>query len=49
MLCFILFYEIIIIIVNSVQALKGNAGEDKEIMAPVGIVVTSDNGKTLGE
>ncbi|XP_034553285.1 GTP-binding protein 10 [Notolabrus celidotus] len=34
---------------SSVRALKGERGEDREISAPVGIIVTTDNGKVLGE
>uniref|UniRef100_A0A671WX69 GTP-binding protein 10 n=1 Tax=Sparus aurata TaxID=8175 RepID=A0A671WX69_SPAAU len=34
---------------SSVRALKGEKGEDKEILAPVGITVTTDKGKTLGD
>ena len=33
---------------DSVRALKGERGEDMEILAPVGITVTSDDGKVLG-
>lgn len=33
---------------NSVHALKGERGQDVEIMAPVGITVTTDGGKSLG-
>lgn len=32
----------------SIRALKGAKGEDTEISAPVGICVTRDDGKTLG-
>ncbi|KAM8735646.1 GTP-binding protein 10 [Acanthopagrus schlegelii] len=34
---------------SSVRALKGQKGEDKEISAPVGITVTTDKGKILGD
>lgn len=34
--------------INSVRALKGERGADKEILAPVGITVTTDEGRTLG-
>ncbi|KAM4736363.1 GTP-binding protein 10 [Anableps anableps] len=34
---------------SSVRALKGEKGNDKEILAPVGITVTTDDGKILGE
>lgn len=34
--------------VNSVKALKGGKGKDIEILAPVGITVTSDSGKIIG-
>ena len=37
-----------IVFFDSVRALKGDKGEDKEILAPVGITVTNDEGKTLG-
>lgn len=33
---------------NSVRALKGERGQDVEIVAPVGITVTADDGKKLG-
>lgn len=32
----------------SVRALKGEMGKDMEILAPVGITVTTDEGKILG-
>lgn len=32
----------------SIRALKGAKGEDVEISAPVGIYVTTDDGRTLG-
>ncbi|XP_034731147.1 GTP-binding protein 10 [Etheostoma cragini] len=34
---------------SSVRALKGERGKDKEILAPVGITVTTDDGKILGD
>ncbi|XP_029359413.1 GTP-binding protein 10 isoform X1 [Echeneis naucrates] len=34
---------------SSVRALKGQKGKDKEILAPVGITVTTDDGRKLGE
>lgn len=34
---------------SSVRALKGETGKDKEISAPIGITVTADDGKILGE
>ncbi|PWA23955.1 hypothetical protein CCH79_00011012 [Gambusia affinis] len=34
---------------SSVRALKGDKGKDEEILAPVGITVTSDDGRILGE
>lgn len=34
---------------SSVRALKGMKGDDRLIFAPVGITVTTDNGKVLGE
>ncbi|XP_030604988.1 GTP-binding protein 10 [Archocentrus centrarchus] len=34
---------------SSVRALKGDGGKDKEILAPVGITVTTDDGRTLGD
>ncbi|XP_039973251.1 GTP-binding protein 10 isoform X1 [Xiphias gladius] len=34
---------------SSVRALKGERGTDKEIFAPVGITVTTDDGRTLGD
>ncbi|XP_028985658.1 GTP-binding protein 10 [Betta splendens] len=34
---------------SSVKALKGEKGEDKEILAPTGITVTSDDGRKIGE
>ncbi|XP_058502885.1 GTP-binding protein 10 [Solea solea] len=34
---------------SSVRALKGERGQDKEICAPVGITVTTDGGRILGE
>ncbi|XP_029306503.1 LOW QUALITY PROTEIN: GTP-binding protein 10 [Cottoperca gobio] len=34
---------------SSVRALKGERGKDKEIVAPVGITVTTDDGKILGD
>lgn len=33
---------------NSVRALKGERGQDVEIVSPVGITVTTDDGKKLG-
>lgn len=32
----------------SVRALKGDRGQDVEIVAPVGVTVTTDEGKKLG-
>ncbi|KAJ8411621.1 hypothetical protein AAFF_G00164290 [Aldrovandia affinis] len=34
---------------SSIRALKGDRGEDMQILAPPGIIVTTDNGKVLGE
>ncbi|XP_037309101.2 GTP-binding protein 10 [Pungitius pungitius] len=34
---------------SSVRALKGEKGKDKEILAPVGITVTADDGKIVGD
>nr|XP_046254412.1 GTP-binding protein 10 [Scatophagus argus] len=34
---------------SSVQALKGDKGKDMEILAPLGITVTADDGKILGD
>ncbi|XP_041845027.1 GTP-binding protein 10 [Melanotaenia boesemani] len=34
---------------SSVRALKGEKGEDKQVFAPVGITVTTDDGRILGE
>ncbi|KAM4601299.1 GTP-binding protein 10 [Polymixia lowei] len=34
---------------SSIRALKGEMGKDQEIYAPVGISVTTDDGKVLGE
>ncbi|XP_071759441.2 GTP-binding protein 10 [Centroberyx gerrardi] len=34
---------------SSIRALKGERGKDQEIFAPVGITVTTDDGKALGE
>lgn len=34
---------------SGIRALKGTKGEDKEIFAPVGISVTTDEGKIIGE
>ncbi|XP_014911312.1 GTP-binding protein 10 [Poecilia latipinna] len=34
---------------SSVRALKGEKGKDEEILAPIGITVTSDDGRILGE
>ncbi|XP_070768296.1 GTP-binding protein 10 [Enoplosus armatus] len=34
---------------SSVRALKGERGQNKEILAPVGITVTTDDGKILGD
>lgn len=34
---------------NSVRALKGEKGQDVEIKAPVGITITTDDGKRLGK
>lgn len=36
------------IFIDSVRALKGERGKDEEILAPVGITVTTDDGKILG-
>lgn len=33
---------------NSVRALKGERGQDVDIGAPVGVTVTTDDGKKLG-
>uniref|UniRef100_A0A3B4Z731 GTP-binding protein 10 n=1 Tax=Stegastes partitus TaxID=144197 RepID=A0A3B4Z731_9TELE len=34
---------------SSVRALKGENGKDKEVFAPVGITVTTDNGRIIGD
>ncbi|KAG7470010.1 hypothetical protein MATL_G00134810 [Megalops atlanticus] len=34
---------------SSIRALKGNKGEDQQIFAPLGIAVTTDDGKAIGE
>uniref|UniRef100_UPI0037E946A4 GTP-binding protein 10 n=1 Tax=Semicossyphus pulcher TaxID=241346 RepID=UPI0037E946A4 len=34
---------------SSIRALKGEKGKDKEVCAPVGITVTTDDGRILGE
>ncbi|XP_028280526.1 GTP-binding protein 10 [Parambassis ranga] len=34
---------------SSVRALKGDRGKDREVFAPVGITVTSDDGRKIGE
>ncbi|XP_063342577.1 GTP-binding protein 10 [Pelmatolapia mariae] len=34
---------------SGVRAMKGERGADKEILAPVGITVTTDEGRTLGD
>ncbi|KAK5862301.1 hypothetical protein PBY51_017712 [Eleginops maclovinus] len=34
---------------SSVRALKGERGKDQEILAPVGITVTADDGKIIGD
>ncbi|XP_033497460.2 GTP-binding protein 10 [Epinephelus lanceolatus] len=34
---------------SSVRALKGDKGNDKEILVPVGITVTTDDGKVIGD
>ncbi|KAE8288802.1 GTP-binding protein 10 [Larimichthys crocea] len=34
---------------SSTRALKGERGKDKEILAPVGIAVTTDDGKIIGD
>ncbi|XP_042346291.1 GTP-binding protein 10 [Plectropomus leopardus] len=34
---------------SSVRALKGEKGKDKEVLAPVGITVTTDDGQILGD
>ncbi|XP_075965626.1 GTP-binding protein 10 isoform X1 [Anarhichas minor] len=34
---------------SSVRALKGERGTDKEVLAPVGITVTTDDGKIVGD
>ncbi|XP_068998916.1 GTP-binding protein 10 [Embiotoca jacksoni] len=34
---------------SSVRALKGERGKDNEVLAPVGITVTTDDGRILGE
>ncbi|TKS82050.1 GTP-binding protein 10 [Collichthys lucidus] len=34
---------------SSIRALKGQRGKDKEILAPVGIAVTTDDGKIIGD
>lgn len=36
------------IFMNSIAALKGERGQDVEIVAPLGITVTNDDGKNLG-
>lgn len=38
----------LILSIDSVRALKGERGKDKEILAPVGITVTNDDGKIFG-
>lgn len=37
-----------VLFILSVRALKGEMGKDTEILAPVGITVTTDEGKILG-
>ncbi|XP_022051699.1 GTP-binding protein 10 [Acanthochromis polyacanthus] len=34
---------------SSVRALKGERGKDEEVQAPVGITVTADDGRTIGD
>lgn len=34
---------------DSVRSLKGERGEDQEILAPVGVSVTTDDGRVLGK
>lgn len=36
------------VFMNSVRALKGEKGQNVEIRAPVGITITTDDGKKLG-
>ncbi|XP_031708358.1 GTP-binding protein 10 isoform X2 [Anarrhichthys ocellatus] len=38
-----------ILFIHSVRALKGERGTDKEVLAPVGITVTTDDGKIVGD
>lgn len=46
--CIISVFIVEMFFMNSVQALKGERGQDVEIMAPVGVTVTTDDGKKLG-
>lgn len=39
--------ELMNFFIHSVRALKGDRGKDEEIFAPVGITVTSDDGRKL--
>lgn len=40
--------SVVILFTYSTRALKGERGKDKEILAPVGIAVTTDDGKIIG-
>lgn len=39
---------ICVLFFSSIRALKGGKGEDVDISAPVGICVTTDDGRVLG-
>lgn len=43
-----MFIESFLLLINSVRSLKGERGVDKEVLAPVGITVTTDDGRILG-
>lgn len=38
-----------ILFINSVRSLKGDKGKDEEILSPVGVTVTTDDGRILGK
>lgn len=42
------FIESFLLLIDSVRSLKGERGVDKEVLAPVGITVTTDDGRILG-
>lgn len=45
---FLIYLECVNFAFDSVRALKGERGKDHEIFAPVGVTITTDDGRVLG-